>query len=276
EPVTGDEQDRLATEASHLSPRDRAGLVTAWRQTGTHTTQWPDNLMAWQQDPQPTPWQANPQPTPWQADPDTQMKLQAAEQFHKREGHLDVPSHWKELVDGEYISLGDWISNIRRKHTEVNGDTREKLDKLRMRWGNIRNTDTQMKLQAAEQFRKREGHLEVPFRHREPVGGKKINLGHWISNVRTGNTVDDDTRAVLDRLGMRWDKICKPIDIQLRLQAAEQFYKREGDLKVPSGWKEPVGGENVPLANWFADLRSGRAKVDDNTRAVLDGMGMQW
>ncbi|WP_431955300.1 hypothetical protein, partial [Actinacidiphila sp. bgisy167] len=50
EPVTGDEQDRLATEASHLSPQDRAGLVTAWRQTGTHTTQWPDNPAPWQPD----------------------------------------------------------------------------------------------------------------------------------------------------------------------------------------------------------------------------------
>ncbi|WP_431955284.1 helicase associated domain-containing protein, partial [Actinacidiphila sp. bgisy167] len=210
---------------------------------------------------------------------DTQMKLQAAEQFHKREGNLEVPSHWKELVDGEYISLGDWIADVRKEHTGVDADTREKLDKLGMRWEPVEGNPatTRLRLKAAEQFRKREGHLNVPSDWKEPVDGEYVSLGSWLKHVRGSETkVDDETREKLDKLGMRWDKIRKRIDIQLRLQAAEQFYKREGDLKVPSDWKEPVDGEYISLGSWIKDVRRGRIELDDAKRAILDGMSMRW
>uniref|UniRef100_UPI003D71C677 helicase associated domain-containing protein n=1 Tax=Actinacidiphila sp. bgisy167 TaxID=3413797 RepID=UPI003D71C677 len=151
-------------------------------------------------------------------DTDTQLKLKAAKQFYERERNLEVPSDWKEPVDDEDVNLGYWIANIRREHTEVDDATRAELDRMDMRWEQIhRNTDTQLKLKAAKQFYEREGNLKVPQKHREPVDGEPVPLGIWLKDVRSEHTkVDDATRAELDRMGMRWEKIHKPTDTQLK------------------------------------------------------------
>ncbi|WP_330481419.1 DEAD/DEAH box helicase [Streptomyces sp. NBC_00724] len=60
-------------------------------------------------------------------------------------------------------------------------------------------------LTAARQYHKREGHLEVPRSHTEPVGDQAMRLGAWISQQRVKATKLAPERVKeLTDLGMRW------------------------------------------------------------------------
>ncbi|MBL1086765.1 Helicase associated domain protein [Streptomyces actinomycinicus] len=62
-----------------------------------------------------------------------------------------------------------------------------------------------LNLAAARQFHAREGHLDVPRSHREPVDGTDVGLGSWINNVRARQASQpDDLKVELTALGMRW------------------------------------------------------------------------
>ncbi|MFJ7204145.1 Helicase associated domain protein [Streptomyces sp. NPDC098789] len=60
-------------------------------------------------------------------------------------------------------------------------------------------------LAAARRFQAREGHLQVPRTHVEPLGGAQVRLGSWIANQRSrASGLAPERRAALSELGMRW------------------------------------------------------------------------
>jgi len=61
-------------------------------------------------------------------------------------------------------------------------------------------------LAAARQYREREGHLEVPHRHVEEVGGDEQALGVFIANSRSRRArLSPERVSELSELGMRWE-----------------------------------------------------------------------
>ncbi|MFI0901877.1 Helicase associated domain protein [Streptomyces sp. NPDC020983] len=63
-----------------------------------------------------------------------QEMMSAASAFHVREGHLQVPQRHIEIVDGETVHLGQWISNQRRRRATLSSEHAEALSVLGMRW----------------------------------------------------------------------------------------------------------------------------------------------
>ncbi|MFE2839683.1 helicase associated domain-containing protein [Streptomyces mirabilis] len=60
-------------------------------------------------------------------------------------------------------------------------------------------------LAAARQFHAREGHLNVPRKHVEDVGGVPVKLGGFLDNTRRrAAKLTLERHAELDALGMRW------------------------------------------------------------------------
>ncbi|MEU8911642.1 helicase associated domain-containing protein [Streptomyces mirabilis] len=60
-------------------------------------------------------------------------------------------------------------------------------------------------LSAARQFHAREGHLNVPRKLVEDVGGVPAKLGGFLDNTpRRADNLAPERRAELDALGMRW------------------------------------------------------------------------
>lgn len=60
-------------------------------------------------------------------------------------------------------------------------------------------------LEAARQFRAREGHLKVPRTHVERVGDRELRLGSWIANQRSrAHSLAKERVEALDALDMRW------------------------------------------------------------------------
>ncbi|MFF4519242.1 helicase associated domain-containing protein [Streptomyces mirabilis] len=63
----------------------------------------------------------------------------------------------------------------------------------------------ELNLAAARQFHTREGHLDVPRTHHEPVDGTDVGLGAWINNVRARQSSQPaELTTQLTALGMRW------------------------------------------------------------------------
>ncbi|MET8631624.1 helicase associated domain-containing protein [Streptomyces sp. NPDC004680] len=60
--------------------------------------------------------------------------IEAARQFHTREGHLTVPRKHVETVDGEAIRLGSFVDSSRRRAAKLSAQRRADLDELGMRW----------------------------------------------------------------------------------------------------------------------------------------------
>lgn len=58
---------------------------------------------------------------------------------------------------------------------------------------------------ASRQFHIREGHLQVPRKHSEEVGGVPYMLGTFTGNARRrADKLTPERRAELTELGMRW------------------------------------------------------------------------
>ena len=88
-------------------------------------------------------------------------------QFKEREGHLDVPQNHQENDK----NLGSWLS--RQRYLYKKGILDEHRDfSTRQRWGEYYNLMLQ--------FKKREGHLNVPQDHVED----DKNLGFWLNRQR--------------------------------------------------------------------------------------------
>ncbi|MEV7415494.1 Helicase associated domain protein [Streptomyces sp. NPDC089919] len=69
-----------------------------------------------------------PQAAKWAAN------LAAARQFHRREGHLDVPRSHVETVSGVPYRLGTWVANARSRADRLTPERVAQLTALDMRW----------------------------------------------------------------------------------------------------------------------------------------------
>ena len=120
-------------------------------------------------------------------------------QFMKREGHCNVSTSHKE--DG--ATLGTWVKDQRQlKRKEKLDPERQKiLEEIGFEWVTSPTWDEMHAL--LKQFKKREGHCNVPASHTE----NGANLGRWVVNRRqskkTGK-LDADRQKILEEIGIEW------------------------------------------------------------------------
>lgn len=59
-----------------------------------------------------------------------QRGLAAARAFREREGHLDIPQRHIKEIEGEEVRLGQWMSNLRRRHSRISSHRQAALAEL--------------------------------------------------------------------------------------------------------------------------------------------------
>lgn len=135
--------------------------------------------------------------------------------------------------------------------------------------------------QAAKEYYKEHGDLNVPKRYRTAEG---ISLGQWIATqkrVRSGQTagnLSEGQIARLDAIGMVWGNRLE-INWEKYFAAAEQYYKKYGNLDVRMDY---VTEEGLPLGKWIYQVRQSRAGnihaglLNAERIARLDAIGMIW
>jgi len=121
-------------------------------------------------------------------------------QYKEREGNCNVPDRHQE--GGE--NLGFWLVNQRTSQTNGKMDPQRerRLTMLGVVWSR-RATSWDAKYCLLEQYQQREGHCNVPLRHRE---GDE-NLGMWLSNQRRAKNsgkIDPERARRLEAIGIQW------------------------------------------------------------------------
>lgn len=196
--------------------------------------------------------------------------------YHAEHGHLDVKQ--REHYDG--VPLGMRLSSLRMRL--ANGKTVDqqlvaevsrmgyRLDRVGPRHPKNRGGG----VAAAQMFRAREGHLDVPTDHVEDG----FALGHYLCRARVkraSGSLAQGTVTALTDLGFDWES--KPtVEYRRRMLAAvAAHHRRVGSINPPISTKTSDGGQSVRKFLEGA-RRRGRDAAPPEVRDTLDRLGFDW
>jgi len=159
-------------------------------------------------------------------------------EFQEREGHLVVPHNEEDIAkeQDELLSLGLWLKIQRQKEKKgiIDLNQKRRMEDVGIVW-NLSNQRWEDAFRLTMEFKEREGHCNIPQRHKE----KEKELGKWVFNQRTWKKTGKllhpreerlkEIGFVFDQLGNSWDKM---------YQNLQMFKEREGHCVVPSNHKE--------------------------------------
>lgn len=195
----------------------------------------------------------------------------AATQYYLEHGDLEVPIKY-ETPSG--FGLGVWLGAQRAAHKagELPQEQVERLDALGMDWTNRNDRKWMSLYDVAAAYYHEHGNLNVPSEYVTPDG---VLLGKWVARQRyaylnpdrSSARVTPERKALLDKLGMVWEKYDP---WQERYDLALAYKTEHGDLEIPSVYKTEDG---VWLGSWVnrqrQALNSGNSALSSERRKLL-------
>lgn len=195
----------------------------------------------------------------------------AATQYYLEHGDLEVPIKY-ETPSG--FGLGVWLGAQRAAHKagELPQEQVERLDALGMDWTNRNDRKWMSLYDVAAAYYHEHGNLNVPSEYVTPDG---VLLGKWVARQRyaylnpdrSSARVTPERKALLDKLGMVWEKYDT---WQERYDLALAYKTEHGDLEIPSVYKTADG---VWLGSWVSRqrqaLNSGSSALSSERRKLL-------
>jgi hypothetical protein len=195
----------------------------------------------------------------------------AATQYYLEHGDLEVPIKY-ETPSG--FGLGVWLGAQRAAHKagELPREQVERLDALGMDWTNRNDRKWMSLYDVAAAYYHEHGNLNVPSEYVTPDG---VLLGKWVARQRyaylnpdrSSARVTPERKALLDKLGMVWEKYDP---WQERYDLALAYKTEHGDLEIPSVYKTADG---VWLGSWVSRqrqaLNSGSSALSSERRKLL-------
>lgn len=195
----------------------------------------------------------------------------AATQYYLEHGDLEVPIKYETPSD---FGLGVWLGAQRAAHKagELPQEQVERLDALGMDWTNRNDRKWMSLYDVAAAYYHEHGNLNVPSEYVTPDG---VLLGKWVARQRyaylnpdrSSARVTPERKALLDKLGMVWEKYDP---WQERYDLALAYKTEHGDLEIPSVYKTADG---VWLGSWVSrqrqTLNSGSSALSSERRKLL-------
>lgn len=195
----------------------------------------------------------------------------AATQYYLEHGDLEVPIKY-ETSSG--FGLGVWLGAQRAAHKagELPQEQVERLDALGMDWTNRNDRKWMSLYDVATAYYHEHGNLNVPSEYVTPDG---VLLGKWVARQRyaylnpdrSSARVTPERKALLDKLGMVWEKYDP---WQERYDLALAYKTEHGNLEIPSVYKTEDG---VWLGSWVSRqrqaLNSGSSALSSERRKLL-------
>lgn len=195
----------------------------------------------------------------------------AATQYYLEHGDLEVPIKYETLSG---FGLGVWLGAQRAAHKagELPQEQVERLDALGMDWTNRNDRKWMSLYDVAAAYYHEHGNLNVPSEYVTPDG---VLLGKWVARQRyaylnpdrSSARVTPERKALLDKLGMVWEKYDP---WQERYDLALAYKTEHGDLEIPSVYKTTDG---VWLGSWVSRqrqaLNSGSSALSSERRKLL-------
>lgn len=195
----------------------------------------------------------------------------SAQKYRTEHGDLEVPIKY-ETPSG--FGLGVWLGAQRAAHKagELPQEQVERLDALGMDWTNRNDRKWMSLYDVAAAYYHEHGNLNVPSEYVTPDG---VLLGKWVARQRyaylnpdrSSARVTPERKALLDKLGMVWEKYDP---WQERYDLALAYKTEHGDLEIPSVYKTADG---VWLGSWVnrqrQALNSGSSALSSERRKLL-------
>ena len=172
-------------------------------------------------------------------------------------GDVDIK---KDYVDPQGIALGNWVYNLRGYRASglrlsyLTEERIRQLDELGFIWSKV-DSQWEMNFQAAQDYYRKHGDLEVPAAYISPDG---LKLGVWLQSVRynrkkpgKGKPLTERQIATLDAIGMNWTgKLDR--SFANGMVHAQEYFRANGDLNVTRSCCSPDG---FRLGEWVANQR---------------------
>jgi hypothetical protein len=193
-------------------------------------------------------------------------------QFKKREGHCNAPTSHKE----DSANLGVWVSRQRQlnKKGKLDPEREKRLEAVGFEWVLVLPSATWDKTFALlQQFKKREGHCNVPQLHKED----EVNLGVWVStqrHLKTKGKLDPEREKRLETIGFEWVFMLPSATWDKRFALLQQFKEREGHSSVPQSHTE----DGADLGVWVSRQRQlkKKEKLDPDRKKRLEAIFFEW
>lgn len=197
----------------------------------------------------------------------------AAEQYRRENHNLNVP---KTYVTGTGLALGSWIMTQRRvRQGSIPGSLTEekiaRLDQLGMQWESANEAKWSEGYRHLLAFREAYGHVNVANGY---VAEDGYRLGRWLNNQRTQYVKEkmaQNRLQLLQEAGVVWEVL--EVNWQKYYSAAEEYYRENGNLRVPAGFTTEDG---IPLGTWISAKRRNKNTLSAERKAALDKIGMVW
>ena len=195
----------------------------------------------------------------------------AATQYYLEHGDLEVPIKF-ETPSGIGLGVGLGAQRAAHKAGELPQEQVERLDALGMDWTNRNDRKWMSLYDVAAAYYHEHGNLNVPSEYVTPDG---VLLGKWVARQRyaylnpdrSSARVTPERKALLDKLGMVWEKYDP---WQERYDLALAYKTEHGDLEIPSVYKTADG---VWLGSWVSRqrqaLNSGSSALTSERRKLL-------
>ena len=195
--------------------------------------------------------------------------------YYHAHGNLNIPAKY---ITPDGLRLGVWVNTIRSAYHGKRLDYRllpeqiNALDELGMIWDKRRDRLWEKGYTEALEYRRANGNLDVPAAFRTANG---YALGKWISRQRDNSKLAPKRRALLDDIGMIWEK---PDSWETRYALAKAYYDAHGNLDMPGNYVT----EGIWLGKWlneqqqiYQGKRKGKKLTADQIEQ-LNRIGVSW
>jgi len=170
------------------------------------------------------------------------------------------------------MNLGSWLEKQRqeKKKGKLDGGQEKQLQDIGVVW-DILSERWKNNYRLLVKFQQREGHCNVPHRHKED----EMNLGRWLGAQRQGKRkgkLDFGLEKQLEDIGVVWDVFSEQWEDNYRLLV--RFQQQEGHCDVPQRHKE----DEMNLGIWLDTQRKRRKKgtLDGSLQRRLEDIGVVW
>lgn len=215
----------------------------------------------------------------WTLDDPWESGYEHAQKYYEQFSNLSVPSSY--ICDDGY-RLGTWIANQRNDHNSpkkyhsVSREQAERLEQIGMIWNPAEVKWNTSYLRAVEFFNDH-GNLKLPPRYRT---AENYDLGDWLRQQREkywNNQLTEDQISKLNAIAMDWLTSAER-KWEKAYALAEKYYRTQGNLNVPSTYKDKSG---FGVGTWVRNQKASRAGLTPNNGngdriKRLEAIGMKW
>ena len=192
-----------------------------------------------------------------------------AEKYYRENGDLLPPQTY---VTDEGYKLGQWIVvqrvNRTKKDPALTPARIAKLDKIGMQWQGLKDRLWEEGYKQAENYYLKNGNLNVKR-------AQNSALSSWIINQRKkyrANELSKERFERLNQIGMLWEV---EDTWNIKFQAAEKFYLKNGHLDIPADY---VTNDGISLGSWYRSVKNHyrQGMLSEERQKQLETIGMKW